>query len=157
MQRARSFTAIQVKSPQDLGAGLLFVAIGLIGLYVGQDLEFGTSHNMGPGYFPTVLSALILLIGVIVASRGVTIEGPPIEEIRLRPVIVLVAAMLLFGVIVQTAGLAITAALLTVLAAYAQPGVRLRETAIFAVVLSVFIVVIFVYALGQPLPIWWGG
>ena len=71
--------------------------------------------------------------------------------------LVLVAAMLVFGVIVQIAGLFITAALITVMAAYAQRGVRLRETAIFAVVLAAFVVVIFVYALGQPLPVWWGG
>jgi hypothetical protein len=156
MRRAQTSAAIQVKSPQDLGAGLLFIAIGLIGLYFGQDLTFGTSRNMGPGYFPTILSALILLIGVVVALRGVTIEGPPIEEIRLRPLVVLVGAMLVFGYVIQIAGLAITATLLAIMAAYAQPNVRVRETIIFAIILSAFVVVVFVYALGQPLTVWWG-
>ena len=157
MQRLPAHHGIHVKSPQDLGAGLLFVAIGLVGLYFGQDLQFGTSRNMGPGYFPTVLSALILLIGVIVAARCVVIEGPPIEEVRLRPLIVLVAAMLVFGYLIQYVGLGITAVLLAVMAAYAQPKVRLVETLIFAVALSAFVVVIFVYALGQPMQIFWGG
>ncbi|MGE5145904.1 MAG: tripartite tricarboxylate transporter TctB family protein [Candidatus Eiseniibacteriota bacterium] len=157
MPRSPSHAAIQVKSPQDLGAGLLFVAIGVIGLYFGQDLQFGSSHNMGPGYFPTVLSALILIIGVIVAARSVAIEGPPIEEIRLRPLIVLVAGMLVFGYLIKFAGLGFTAALLAVMAAYAQPKVRLVETLIFAVALSAFVVIIFVYALGQPMQIFWGG
>jgi hypothetical protein len=34
--------------------------------------------------------------------------------------------------------------------------VNLKETLILAVVLSAFAVGVFAYALGQPLPIWWG-
>ena len=157
MQRLHSHGSIHVKNPQDLGAGLLFIAIGVIGIYFGQDLEFGSSRNMGPGYFPTLLSAFILLIGIIVAARGVTIDGPPIEEVRLRPLIVLVVAMLVFGYLVSYIGLGVTAVLLAVMAAYAQPKVRLLETVIFAVALSAFVVVIFVYALGQPMPVFGGG
>ena len=39
---------------------------------------------------------------------------------------------------------------------YAQPNVRIRETIVFAILLSAFVVVVFVYALGQPLTVWWG-
>ena len=47
---------LRVKSPQDLGAGLVFMLIGVAGLYFGSDLAFGTAARMGPGYFPTLLS-----------------------------------------------------------------------------------------------------
>ena len=156
MARLRRTAAIQVKAPQDFGAGVLFIAIGLGGLIFAHDLEFGSSRNMGPGYFPTILSVLIVIIGLVVALKSVTIEGPEIEEIRLRPLLVLVVTMLLFGLLIKVAGLIVTGTLITILAAYAQPGVRVRETIIFALVLTAFITVVFVYALGQPLPIWWG-
>lgn len=156
MARLRRGAAVQIKAPQDFGAGVLFIVIGLGGLIFAQDLTFGSSRNMGPGYFPTILSALILIIGIVVALKGLSIEGPSIEEMRLRPLLVLIATMLVFGLLIKTAGLVVTGVLITVLAAYAQAGVHIRETVIFALVLTAFITVVFVYALGQPLPVWWG-
>ena len=66
---------LRVKSPQDLGAGLVFMLIGLAGLYFGSELAFGTAARMGPGYFPIVLSGLIMAIGIIVGLRGLTSRG----------------------------------------------------------------------------------
>ena len=52
----------------------------------GSELAFGTAARMGPGYFPILLSILIIAIGVVVGVRGLTIEGPPIEPVQLRPI-----------------------------------------------------------------------
>src|SRR5882762_3606376 len=147
---------VRVRSPQDLGAGLVFVAIGAAGIAFGQDLAFGSAARMGPGYFPLVLSTLIVAIGVVLAARGLLVDGPPIERIQLRPLFAILAAILLFGVLIERVGLALTAALLTVGAAYARRDVNLKETLLLAAGLSLFAVGVFVYALSQPLPAWWG-
>ena len=147
---------VRVKSPQDLGAGAVFVLIGLAGLYFGRELAFGTAARMGPGYFPILLSVLILAIGIIVAIRGLTTEGPPIEPVQLRPIAMIVAAILIFGVLIDVVGLVLTALLLTVFAAYARREVKLTETILLGAGLAAFTVAVFVYLLGQPLPAWWG-
>ena len=147
---------VRVKSPQDLGAGAVFVLIGLAGLYFGRELAFGTAARMGPGYLPILLSVLILAIGIIVAIRGLTTEGPPIEPVQLRPIAMIIAAILIFGVLIDVVGLALTALLLTVFAAYARREVKLTETILLGAGLAVFTVAVFVYLLGQPLPAWWG-
>ena len=147
---------VRVKSPQDLGAGAVFVLIGVAGLYFGRELAFGTAARMGPGYFPILLSVLILAIGIIVAIRGLTTEGPPIEPVQLRPIAMIVAAILIFGVLIDVVGLALTALLLTVFAAYARREVKLTETILLGAGLAAFTVAVFVYLLGQPLPAWWG-
>ncbi len=147
---------VRVKSPQDLGAGAVFVLIGVAGLYFGRELAFGTAARMGPGYFPTLLSILILAIGIIVAIRGLTTEGPPIEPVQLRPIAMIIAAILIFGVLIDVVGLALTALLLTVFAAYARREVKLTETILLGAGLAAFTVAVFVYLLGQPLPAWWG-
>jgi len=147
---------VRVKNPQDLGAGAVFVLIGLAGLYFGRELAFGTAARMGPGYFPILLSVLILAIGIIVAIRGLTTEGPPIEPVQLRPIAMIIAAILIFGVLIDVVGLALTALLLTVFAAYARREVKLTETILLGAGLAVFTVAVFVYLLGQPLPAWWG-
>ena len=147
---------VRVKSPQDLGAGAVFALIGVAGLYFGRELAFGTAARMGPGYFPTLLSILILAIGIIVAIRGFTTEGPPIEPVQLRPIAMIIAAILIFGVLIGVVGLALTALLLTVFAAYARREVKLTETILLGAGLAAFTVAVFVYLLGQPLPAWWG-
>jgi putative tricarboxylic transport membrane protein len=147
---------LRIKSPQDVGAAVVFMAIGLAGVYFGSDLSVGTAARMGPGYFPVILSWIIFAIGVVVGFKGITIDGPPVEPVQLRPMLVIVAAILAFGFLVEKLGLAITAALLTVLAAYARRDVNLWETLLLAAGLALFCVALFVYGLSQPFPAWWG-
>jgi hypothetical protein len=147
---------VQVKSPQDLGAGIVLLLIGIAGIYFGSDLSVGTASRMGPGYFPILLSWLIIAIGLIVGLRGVTVEGPPIEPVQLRPILFIIAAILVFGFLIEWVGLALTALALTVFAAYARREVKLGETVLLGAGLGIFTVVVFVYVLGQALPAWWG-
>ena len=148
----------RIKSPQDFGAAVVFTAIGLAGAFFGSELRFGTAGSMGPGFFPIVLSWIIVAIGVVVGIGSLTIEGPRIEAVQLRPILVIVSAILMFGYAVDRLGLAITAALLTVLAAFARRWreVSLLETVFLAAGLALFTVGLFVYLLSQPFPAWWG-
>jgi Tripartite tricarboxylate transporter TctB family len=147
---------LRVKSPQDFGAAILFLIIGICGIYFGRELAFGSTSKMGPGFFPTILSCIIALIGAVVGLRSLVIEGPPIEPVKLRPLLFILIAILAFGYLIDQIGLAITTAGLTIFAAYARQDVKLKETLILAIILAVFAVGVFAYALGQPLPIWWG-
>jgi hypothetical protein len=146
----------RVKSPQDLGAALVFIVIGLAGLYFGKDLTFGTASQMGPGFFPTWLNFAILAIGVATGVKAVATEGPPIERFQLRPILFIVAAIVVFGFLINAVGLALSAALMTIFAAYARRSVKVTETILLAAGLAVFSVILFIYVLGQAVPAWWG-
>ena len=147
---------LRVRSPQDLGAGVVFILIGAAGLIFGQELRFGTAARMGPGYFPIVLSFLIIALGLIVAGRGLAADGPAVEKFHVRPISFVIIAIVASGFLLNSVGLALTAIIVTLIAAYARPGVNLRETLLLGAGLAVFTVIVFVYALGQPLPAWWG-
>ena len=146
----------RVKSPQDLGAGIVFVLIGAAGIAFGQDLAFGSAARMGPGYFPILLSYLIIAIGLVLALKSVTTVGPPIERLQFRPLFAILVAILAFGALIDRIGLALSAAVLTIGAAYARRNVNRTETLLLAAGLALFAVGIFAYALKQPLPAWWG-
>jgi len=146
----------RVRSPQDLGAGVVFILIGVAGIAFGQELAFGSAARMGPGYFPTLLSCLIIAIGILLAVKSLATDGPPIPAIHLRPLLAIIAAILAFGLLIDRIGLALTAAVLTIGAAYARRDVNLTETLLLALGLALFAVGVFVYALTQPLPAWWG-
>ncbi len=148
---------LKVRSPQDLGAGILFLLIGLAGLYFGSELEFGRARAMGPGYFPTIISSLIMLIGLVLSGRALALAGPAIEKIQIRPILMVVIALAVFGFLVRQIGIVISASLMMVIAAYARPRVNLVEAAIFAAAMTLFVVLVFVYGLNQPMPLFWNG
>lgn len=147
---------LQVKSPQDLGAGIVFILIGAAGLIFGRELSFGTAGRMGPGYFPTLLSYSIIVIGVIVAARGFTLEGPPIEKFYFRPLAFVVGAVIASGYLLNWFGLVLTSIAVAVISSYARRDVKLVEVLLLGLGMGLFSVLVFVYALGQPLPAWWG-
>ena len=147
---------VRVKSPQDFGAGAVFVVIGIAGIVFGGDLPMGTTSRMGPGYFPTLLSVLIILIGTIVGARGLTVDGPAIERIHLRPLLFILTAIVVSGYLLNWVGLAFTSIAITLLAGFARRDAELRETLLLGAGIGLFAIAVFVYALNQPLPAWWG-
>jgi hypothetical protein len=147
---------VRVKSPQDLGAGVVFIVIGIAGIVFGNHLPMGTTARMGPGYFPMLLSGLIIFIGLITAARGLSVDGPPIDRFHLRPLVFILAAIIASGYLLNAAGLALTSIIVTLLAAYARRDVNLLETLVLGAGIGLFAILVFVYALNQPLPAWWG-
>jgi hypothetical protein len=146
---------VRVKGPQDLGAAVVFILIGIAGLVFGQDLAFGNSAKMGPGYFPAILSTLILALGVGLMIYSFIVDGPPVEAVQFRPILLIVASILVFGYLLNLVGLVITAILMTLVAAYAGRDVKLRENIYLGIGLAIFTVLVFVRGLSQPLQVWW--
>ena len=61
---------------KDTLAGAVFVLFGALALVVARRYEAGTLLDMGPGYFPRVLGALLVLLGLWIAARGLRAGGP---------------------------------------------------------------------------------
>lgn len=147
---------VRVKSPRDIGAGLVFLAIGAAGIIFGRDLTYGSAARMGPGYFPTILSWLIIGFGMFVGGRGFAVDGPPIERVPWRPITCVLVAILAFGFLIDYIGLALTSILLTFIAGAARKEANYRELTVLGIILALMCVGVFVYGLKQPMPAWWG-
>ena len=65
---------ILMEKPRDVIGGLVVMAIGTGFLMFGRELEMGTSFRMGPGYFPTILSILMIALGAVIAVQA--LRGP---------------------------------------------------------------------------------
>jgi hypothetical protein len=139
---------------QDFWAGIMFVACGIIGLYLAKDLTFGTATRMGAGYLPRVLSWGVLGLGVIVLVRGffggAIIEG----QWQFRPIVFVLAGIGLFGLMIERAGLAITVFVVAIVTSAALRDIRWIEAVIFGVAIATFSVLVFVTGLKLPLPVW---
>jgi len=147
---------VRVKSPQDLGAAVLLLVIGVGGLWFGREYEAGTAAAMGPGYMPMLLSLALIFFAAVIAFRAVTINGPALTPTAWRPLILVLASILCFALLIRTVGLLATAFVVPIVAAAASPESRRWETLILSAFLSVFCVLVFVYGLGQAIPVFGG-
>jgi hypothetical protein len=138
----------------DLAFGVLLIAIGLVAWILIADLPVGTATSMGPGYVPRGLALLIGAFGVVQCARAFAAARVPLPSTALRPLLLVGASVAVFALLLRTAGLALTAAAVVIVAGFAAYDVRLRENLLLAVGLAVFAVLLFVMGLGLPIPIW---
>ena len=144
----------RIRAPKDFWSGLIFVAIGVAFILLAQQYRLGTMHRMGPAMFPTLVGALLALLGAAIVLRAFVRDGEPVPRFYARPLGISLVAIVLFGIALQWLGLIAAVAVLVLVGAYAARDVRPLENVVLAAVLILFSVGVFVWLLGLPLPLW---
>lgn len=141
-------------SPKDLGAGAVFVALGLAFALTARTYEVGSALRMGPGYFPLVLGGLLVVLGLLIVGKAfIAPETGELGPVPWRAALLLTAAVLFFGFTIRGLGVVPTLLVTVLLAALAGPKMRLLPAVVMSVVLTALSVAIFIYALQLPLPL----
>jgi hypothetical protein len=145
---------MRIRSPKDFWAGMLFIAIAALFIGFATQYRFGALQRMGPGFFPTVVGAILAVLGAIVAARALAFDGPPVEQFVARPLLLTVVAVVLFGLTLDYLGLAAAITALVIVSAFAERKVHIGTTLVLAGLLVLFSVAAFVWVLGLPLQVW---
>jgi len=138
----------------DLAFGVFLVALGALAYALAGDLTVGTAASMGPGYVPRGLALIIMVYGIVLGLRAAFTGHQPLPPIAWRPLLLIAVSVALFGILLPMMGLAITSVVVVLAAGFAAYDVRLRENAVLALALAIFAVLLFVTALGLPIPVW---
>lgn len=150
-----------IRHHKDFWTGVIFVCFGLAAVIIGRDYPMGTAGRMGPAYFPTVLGALLALIGLAGIIRSfVRKDGEPIGRFAIKETILVLAAVVLFAFLVRGAGLIAAVVAIVLVSGLASAKFKWKSGVLLAVGLAAFSVVIFVKLLGLPIAIigpWFGG
>jgi uncharacterized membrane protein len=136
---------------KDIGAGLIFIAIGLLFGLGATNLELGTPLRMGPGYFPLILAGLLVALGlaIVVYGLGHSATGP--LTVPWRGLVLILPAPVVFGLTVRGLGLAPALALVALISAFASRRMSVSLAVALTVGLTVFCVLVFSLGLGLPL------
>lgn len=149
-----------IRNPKDFWSGIVFLGVGSATVVLAQKYPLGTALKMGPGYFPTALGALLASVGLIAIGRSFIRPGTAIEPFHLKLLFAVTGATIVFGVLVRGAGLAVAVPVLVLATAAVSVYFRWRPALILAGGLAIFSSLLFVKALGLPIPIfgpWIGG
>ena len=144
---------------RDVLAGLLFVGVALLGLWLSRDYPIGTALRMGTGYVPRLLCWILLGLGTIVLDQGLRAAQTerPLSSAHMtawRPVIFVTASLVIFGLSIEHLVLVLSILLLIGVGAVAARELRAIETIVAALVLIALSWGIFILGLGLTIPVW---
>ncbi len=114
---------MKVKSQRDFWSGIIFLATGL-GFAVGAThYEIGNGSTPKPGYFPLLLSGLLVVVGALVLFTSLTVETEDGDRIGLfawRPLALMALAIAMMAWTLPHLGLMVAVPLSMVVASLAS-------------------------------------
>lgn len=143
---------------RDFYAGGLMILFGLVMSLKGPTYRLGTLMHMGPGFLPTVLGVILILIGIAIAGSAAT-QPPGVDEDILpeKPewlawgcILVSPLAFMLFG---TYGGMLPGIFACVFVASLGDREATLKTSLILAAVISIFGVGLFYYILQIPMPV----
>ena len=142
-----------LRSNKDFLAGLLFILIGCVAIAVARGYPFGTTMRMGSGYFPTMLGAILILLGAWVLARGLRTDAQVEGAWGWKPLFFVVLSIGMFGLLMPRFGLIPALVALVFVSALAGREFRFKEVLVLAFVVSALAVVLLLYVLKMPYPL----
>ena len=156
---------MNIKSQKDFFSGLMFTAVGVAFAWGATKYSLGTAARMGPGYFPTMLGVLMVVLGGVITFKAMVVEtedGDKVGSWAWKPLLFIIAANLLFGLMLgglprikfPAFGLIVGIYVLTFVASLAGEEFKFKEVAVLATVLAIMSYLAFIVLLKLQFPVW---
>lgn len=149
-----------IRSYKDFWAGAMFVVCGIAFFLLSQNYNIGSARHMGPAYFPTILSILLVVLGLLVLVRSFGGRREKLHGASIRGLCLILLAVVAFAALVRGAGLVLALVAMIGISALASTRFHPVTALLMMVALVAFCIVVFSLALRLPLQLfgpWIGG
>lgn len=151
---------MQIYHQKDFGSGLLLLVTGLAFGWAARNYDMGMSRQMGPGYFPIILSVILALIGLCLCLRSIRYgkhSDSRIGRWGLKPMFFIIGANTVFGIMlaglpalgIPALGFVPAVVALVILAGMGGENFEWRIYVPLAIALAILSYIIFIYLLGM--------
>jgi putative tricarboxylic transport membrane protein len=158
----------RVRGPREFYGGSALIALAIVALLASAELPGQSGFAFGPGTAPRMFATLLAICGALVALTGLLVDGPPVEKFAIKgPAYVLCGILLFAGMIrgldlsivhipyrIPALGLVVATFTAFMVSIMGSTEMRWVESLITAVGMTIFCVLLFVYALGLPFQLW---
>lgn len=145
---------------RDFYAGGLMVLFGLVAALKGPEYRMGTLMHMGPGFLPTALGVILIILGVIIAGSAAVTAPHSEEEERILPAhpewlawLLILAGPLAFVVFGKIGGMIPATFFCVFISALGDRKGTWKSSLVLATVVTFFGVLLFHNLLKIPMPI----
>lgn len=147
---------MHIRNQKDFWSGVMFAAFGIFFAGFGTRYTFGTGARMGPGYFPTVLGVILIVLGVVIALMALSpkAEEHKVAKFSWSTIILILGSVVLFGLMLTRLGLILSLITVVLVSSYASHEFGWKAAIINTVVLLALCLFVFVYALSLQFPLW---
>jgi len=137
---------------KNLGAGFLFIALALyFGITAIAGLKLGTAAQMGPGYFPMLVSFVLLVLGIAIAAQALRRVPSRLGTIPWRALPSILGAPVIFGLTLRPLGLGPSLLLMLLVTMTASREASITTVVLTSLGLTIGCILVFVVGLGLPL------
>ncbi len=145
---------VPVRAPQDFYGGLALVLMGTFALIASAELPGQRGFAFGPGTAPRLFAGVLAILGGLVALTGVLMDGPRIEQYKIRGPFLVLLGIALFAALIRPFGLIIATYLAFLVSITGSREMRWIESVIAAAAMTLGCVLLFVYLLNLPFQLW---
>lgn len=154
---------------KDYYGGALMVLVGLAAVYAGLQYHTGTLRQMGPGFFPVSVGALLAFVGVLIAMSARNDKTPADAPQSgghghahgapdLRGTVCIVLGTLAFLLLGKYGGMIPATFAIVFISALGDRSNSIKQAFVLAAAMCVVAAVVFWWALQLQLPLFtWGG
>ncbi|MEJ3747862.1 tripartite tricarboxylate transporter TctB family protein [Actinomycetes bacterium KLBMP 9797] len=133
-------------------AGAIPVALGAAVLWYARSLGFGSLADPGPGLWPSIVAALLVVAGAVIAVRARVARDTEAFTRGTTAVVIGAASLAVYTYLFELVGFEIPTVLLLALWLRFLGGESWRVTAVISVLATVGAYALFIIGLGVPLP-----
>jgi hypothetical protein len=147
---------LTLRNRKDFWSAVMFILFGALFIVWSTDYQFGSTQRMGPGYFPTILGILLVVLGIMVAIPSFSQTAPEthVEKIGWRGVLIILGAVALYAFLLPRAGFVVSLVVLIVLSAMGSKEFTWKAALLSCVVLGISSYLVFVKGLELQFPVW---
>jgi uncharacterized membrane protein YqjE len=147
---------MRIKNQKDFWAGIMFIAFGAFFSGLGTQYSIGTAARMRPGYFPTAVGVITILLGTVISVGGLSAKATEekVPKFNFLTLLLILGPVVLFGLLLQPLGLIVSMLVLIVISSYGSHEFSWKATLANALVLIVMCLVVFVWGLKLPFHLW---
>jgi hypothetical protein len=161
VRRDHSFFAHVFRFRRDFCAGGLMILFGLVAAVNGPHYHIGTLMHMGPGFMPTALGVILILLGIAIAGTAAagSSAGEEADENILPPHpqwlawLCILAGPFLFVVFGSIGGMAPATFACVFVSALGDRESTWKSSLVLAAGVTAFGVLLFHYLLQVPMPV----
>jgi hypothetical protein len=158
-QSASLHPLLRIMRRRNVLAGLMFIGIAALGLWLSRNYPIGTALTMSTGYVPRLLCWLLVGLGAIVLLQG--LREPDDRDARTdgvlfahKPTLIVTASLVAFGLTLERLGLVLAIVVMVAIASPAARDLKIWETAAAAAGLVILSWAVFILGLGLTIPVW---